>query len=75
MLLRMKTPATIVRIGLVALVVANLSMHYLPRTAWLSVDATDGVNGFMMGLAIATLLIGISLVSRQRSRGDGCTPR
>ena len=67
MLLRVKDPRKIIRTGLFALVAANVSMYYLPRTAWLSVDTTDAVNGFMMGLAIATLLIGIWLVSRHRN--------
>jgi hypothetical protein len=58
--LALKNPATQVRIGLVALVVALVTRMVVTRTHGLSGDWVDGGEGFLFGVAIAAMLVGLS---------------
>ena len=62
-----KNPRTIIRIGLVCLALAGLSLSFLPRHTGLSADLTDAMTGCLYGIAISTLLIGIWRKQRSRS--------
>ena len=50
--------------GMVMLVVANLGSYWLrTRSGWPE-DLVDGASGFLMGVAIATLLVGLVTATR-----------
>ena len=63
MLLRLKPP-TVIRLGLVGLVLANLSRWYATKHLVFTEDVTDGLNGFLYGIAIALMLLGIWMQGR-----------
>ena len=65
-----KNPNTIIRIGLVCLALAGLSLNFLPRHNGLSGDLTHAITGCLYGVAITTLLIGIRRKQRSRSAGN-----
>jgi hypothetical protein len=52
-------------VGLVLLVVANVTSYLLKRGGNLSESVVDGTSGFLFGVAIAVLLFGISASARQ----------
>lgn len=62
---------TLIRIGLVFLILANLAKWLLPRTGWVPTDLLDAVTGLLFGISIAALLLGLS---RKRSTPHA-TPR
>lgn len=62
---RVKDPDTMMRIGLVCLVLANLSHFFLRPGGRLGQDLVDGVFGLLIGLTIGCLLVSI----RRRGRG------
>lgn len=57
--LAVKNPANQVRIGLVALVVALLARAVLTPARGFSADWVDGGEGFLFGIAIAAMLVGL----------------
>jgi hypothetical protein len=57
--LALKNPATQVRIGLVALVIALVTRMLVARTPGLAGDWVDGGLGFLFGVAIAAMLVGL----------------
>jgi hypothetical protein len=61
-----QNPRMLIQIGLLAFLLANLSMRFLHPTASFPEDAKDGLSGFLYGVAIATMLLGI--------RRGGCRP-
>jgi hypothetical protein len=71
---RIKNPDVLIRVGLVFMVLANLS-SWLLRRAFLSLseNITDVVMGLLFGVTIASLLLGIWLKSRGRPTPNaGC---
>ena len=65
----MKQPSTLMKIGLVFLILANLS-HRFPRLAGdFGEGFADGVFGALMGLAIGCLLLSVHLRVRQKVSG------
>jgi hypothetical protein len=67
---RIKNPRTTIRIGLVCLALAGLSLNLLPRHTGLSADITDAMSGCLYGIAITTLMIGIWRKQRGCSNSD-----
>jgi hypothetical protein len=55
----LENPRVLLQLGLAAFVLANLSMHFVHPTASFSADAKDGLTGFLYGVAIAAMLLGI----------------
>jgi hypothetical protein len=72
---RIKNTTTIIRIGLICLAVAGISLNFLPRHTGLSGNLSDAITGCLYGIAISTLLIGIRRKQRSRSASDNqrCT--
>ena len=54
----------ILRLGMLFLVIANISNWYFRHHPSLSENWIDGINGFFMGVAIATMLLGIVVMRR-----------
>jgi hypothetical protein len=72
---RAKNFNPVTSIGLVFLIVANVSSYLLKRGGNFSESFVDGMSGFLFGVAIATLLLGIALSVRQikqKTSGDTC---
>lgn len=69
--LALKNPATQVRIGLVALVVALVTRTLVTRTPRLAGDWVDGGVGFLFGVAIAAMLVGLSRGGLRRPHNPG----
>lgn len=61
-----QNPRVLMQIGFLALILANLSTRFLHATASFPEDAKDGLSGFLFGVAIAAMLLGI--------RRRGCKP-
>ena len=62
-------------IGLVLLIVANVSSYLLKRGGNYTESFVDGTSGFLFGIAIAVLLCGIALSVRQirqKTSSDCC---
>lgn len=60
----------LISIGLFCLALGSTSLSLLPRHTSLSGDITDAITGFLYGVAITTLLIGVWRKSRHRSSED-----
>ena len=58
-------PSTVLRLGLVFLIIASLGRYFVGPSAGLSEGLVDGVHGFLYGLTIATLLLGLWLNRRR----------
>ena len=56
---RFQNPRVLIQIGLFALVLGNLSMRFLHTSPSFPEDAKDGLTGFLFGVAIAAMLVGI----------------
>jgi hypothetical protein len=68
MILRNRLKAsTLIRIGLLSLVAAILSLRYLHPSAAFSADLVDAAQGFLYGISITCLLWGVVLRRRQGS--------
>ena len=61
-------PRRIVRLGSVFLIVASLEKLFLHRAPALSPDLADGLVGLFYGLAIGTLLLGLWMGRKARTR-------
>jgi hypothetical protein len=61
MLLRrsFQNPRALIQIGFLALVLANLSLRFLHATPSFPEDAKDVLTGFLFGVAIAAMLVGV----------------
>ena len=57
-------------LGFLALAVANIGKFLLERHTSMAEGPRDGLSGFLMGVAIALLLLGIWRMGRQGSGGD-----
>jgi len=69
MLLRTNVnPSFIITLGLIALALANVSHYLLHRNGRPGTSVTDGVEGFMFGIAIGALLLGVYLRRRRVSK-------
>jgi hypothetical protein len=56
--------------GLVLLVIANVAAYFMQRGDHISESVSDGVSGWLFGMAITTLLIGIR--RKNRIAGNWC---
>ena len=65
------SPGVVLRIGYVCLIAACVSKFAFRHTS-LPENLVDGVVGFLYGLTIGTLLLGVWLKSRRRT--NGCEP-
>ncbi len=63
---RLKEPNTLMRIGLVCLVLGNLSRFVHPSSNF-PADLIDGMTGLLFGVSIACLLMSIRLRGRHCS--------
>ena len=64
-------PTALIRIGLVFMVLANLWKLVVRVGPHLPGSVADSVGGFLYGITIATLIIGIRLKARRRASGSG----
>ena len=71
---RLKNPCTLIRIGLVLMVLANLSTRFLHPTSDFGQGFADGVMGILFGISFGCLLLGMRLACRQRRGGGGGMP-
>ena len=62
MLMKKQNSRITLRLGLLCLVASSLFRYFAPRTGLASEAWVDGIHGFLMGAAIALLLL--SLVRR-----------
>jgi hypothetical protein len=58
----------ILQLGMLFLVLANTSNWYFRHHPALGENRIDAINGFLMGVAIATMLLGIVAMRRGGSR-------
>ena len=56
---------TMMRVGMLFLVVGALSLRFLPRVPGMSEDLADGLSGLFYGLAIGCLLVSLRMRRRQ----------
>jgi hypothetical protein len=68
---RLKNPNTMIHVGLVFLILANLWKYVVTSRALLSERLTDGTTGLLFGVSIGCLLLGIWLKNHRRSDGSG----
>jgi hypothetical protein len=71
MILKQKSvsPNAVLRLGFVLLLVASLATFFLPRVSGLDEGRVDLVAGFLHGLTIGTLLLGLWMSRRKVGRG------
>jgi hypothetical protein len=62
----------IVYVGLIFLAVANVVTYILTRHTSLSEHVVDPLAGFVQGVAIATLLLGVYRQTRRTTGGTSC---
>jgi hypothetical protein len=68
---RIRNHRTIIRLGYLAFALAGLSRLFLrPNFLHLSENASDGIMGFLYGMAIALLLMGVWQQGRARRLND-----
>lgn len=63
----MRFPNITLALGCIALAVANITQYLFRRNGTIPESIADPVNGFLFGIAIATLLLSIV-----RMRRSGC---
>ena len=56
-------------LGLFALALANVAHYLMQRTFHLGEEIVDPASGFLMGIAIATLLLGVRAQARAGRTG------
>ena len=64
---RLKEPSVLIRIGLVFLIFASLSLRFFHPSIHFSDRVTDGVTGLLYGVSIGCMLLGVRLNARRRS--------
>ena len=57
-------------LGFIALAVANIGKFLLERHTSMAEGPRDGLSGFLFGVAIALMLLGIWRMGRQRGAAD-----
>jgi MFS-type transporter involved in bile tolerance (Atg22 family) len=62
-------PNAMVRVGLVFLILASLAKWFLHRGPYRAEGLADGVTGFLFGVSIGAMLLGLYLHSRHHSTG------
>ena len=62
-----KDHRTLMRVGMLSLVVGAISIRYLHRIPGMSEDLADGLSGMFYGIAIGGMLL--SMRMKHRSRG------
>jgi hypothetical protein len=65
-----RDPNTLMRIGMLCLLVALVWPRFLPVTGGLGGDAIDGMRGVLLGLAIGFNLWAVRLRGRLRRGGE-----
>ena len=68
---RLKQPGVMLRVGLVALILASMSRLYLRPVAGLSEGAVDGATGVLYGIAIGGMLMSLWLRRGRGTSGGG----
>ena len=68
---RIRDRKTICTIGWVALILHSLSLYNLHHRLGVSEQVADPVNGFLLGVAIAAMLLGVRAKERARSGTQG----
>ena len=63
---RMKNPTFLIRIGMLAMILANASLWFLKPYADLWRGFTDGVTGALFGISFACLLLAARITGRNR---------
>jgi hypothetical protein len=66
---RLKDPTASMRAGMLSLILASLARWFLHPSAGLSANVVDATTGFLYGLAIAFLLLGLAMGRGRRSGG------
>ncbi len=69
-LFQVKNPRTLISLGMMFLAVAGMARLFLHPGPHLSANGVDGMIGFLYGLSIGTLLLGIRMQRRQKASGD-----
>ena len=69
-LLEKLPPSRVLTLGFFLIAIANIGSYVVQRKLHLSESLSDGISGFLMGVAITTMLIGVWMQGRQR-RGRG----
>jgi len=73
MLRIVKNPKTIIRIGYAAMIPAGLSRWFLHPGAHLTENMKDGLQGFLYGIAIGAMMLGIWMQGRAKAKTQsGC---
>ena len=65
---RLRNPSTMIRAGLVFLILFNLSSYFLGSRAVVSEGLADGMTGLLFGISAGLLLLGIKV---KRDSGPG----
>ncbi len=58
-------PRAILTLGFIALALANAGSYLVQRKLAVPENLADGISGFLMGVAISTMLIGIWMNGRE----------
>ena len=68
-------PKTMITIGMLFMVLASLSKLLLHRVPNVSEDAADGITGFLYGITLGSLGLGVWLRSRRHdgTRKSSCS--
>jgi hypothetical protein len=59
MLMKKQNPKLVFRLGLLCLIASSFFGYFGPRTGLASEAWVDGIHGFLLGAAIALLLLGL----------------
>lgn len=62
-------PSVVLRLGLIALIVANVSQYLIQRSGALKPDTADALTGFLFGLAIGCLLLATFMKRKLSAQG------
>lgn len=68
---RITDPNRMIKIGMLAMIPAGLSRLFLHPSAGVTENMLDGVNGFLYGISIGGMMLGIWIRGRQR-RDENC---
>ena len=67
MLMKQQKSGFLFRLGLIVFLVSTFFGYFAPRTGLASENWIDGIHGFLMGVAIALLLLSLTLRHRRGS--------
>lgn len=65
----LKSPRTLICVGMVFLILFNAWPRLIPLTAGLGEDWIDGIRGLLLGLAAGIIIRAVVLTGRQRRGG------